>query len=52
MSQTKIFLDEHDMPRRWYNIQADLPKPLPPVLHPARSSRSDPATWRRSSRWD
>ena len=34
MSQTKIFLDERDMPRQWYNIQADLPKPLPPVLHP------------------
>ena len=34
MSQTKIFLDERDMPRQWYNIQADLPKPLPPPLHP------------------
>jgi tryptophan synthase beta chain len=34
MSQVKIFLDERDMPRQWYNIQADLPKPLPPVLHP------------------
>lgn len=22
------------MPRYWYNIQADLPLPLPPVLHP------------------
>ena len=22
------------MPDSWYNIQADLPKPLPPVLHP------------------
>ena len=34
MSQIKINLDERDMPRQWYNIQADLPKPLPPVLHP------------------
>jgi tryptophan synthase beta chain len=34
MSQTKIFLDERDMPRQWYNIQADLPKPLAPPLHP------------------
>jgi tryptophan synthase beta chain len=34
MSQIKIHLDERDMPRQWYNIQADLPKPLPPVLHP------------------
>jgi len=22
------------MPRQWYNVQADLPKPLPPPLHP------------------
>ena len=34
MSQVKIFLDERDMPQQWYNIQADLPKPLPAVLHP------------------
>jgi len=30
----KIFLNEGDMPRQWYNIVADMPnKPLPP-LHP------------------
>jgi len=34
MEQTKFILDEHDMPTSWYNIQADLPEPLPPVLHP------------------
>lgn len=28
------FLDQKDMPDKWYNIQADLPEPLPPVLHP------------------
>jgi tryptophan synthase beta chain len=28
------FLDQNDMPSHWYNIQADLPEPLPPVLHP------------------
>lgn len=32
--ETKIHLEEHQMPRRWYNIQADLPSPLDPVLHP------------------
>ncbi len=32
--QTKFLLEEHQMPKYWYNIQADLPKPLPPVLHP------------------
>ncbi|MCZ6534530.1 MAG: TrpB-like pyridoxal phosphate-dependent enzyme [Chloroflexi bacterium] len=31
---TKILLTEKEMPTRWYNIQADLPNPLPPVIHP------------------
>ena len=34
MSTTKFLLDESKMPRAWYNIQADLPKPAPAVLHP------------------
>ncbi|MBA4417246.1 MAG: TrpB-like pyridoxal phosphate-dependent enzyme [Syntrophus sp. (in: bacteria)] len=33
--EKKIFLSEKDMPRQWYNIQADLPNPLPPPLNPA-----------------
>ena len=32
--QTKYLLDEGRIPKHWYNIQADLPKALPPVLHP------------------
>jgi len=35
MERTKFILDEKEMPTQWYNIQADLPEPLPPVLHPA-----------------
>lgn len=35
MERTKFILDENEMPTSWYNIQADLPEPLPPVLHPA-----------------
>jgi tryptophan synthase beta chain len=31
---TKILLGEAELPRRWYNILADLPSPPPPVLHP------------------
>jgi tryptophan synthase beta chain len=31
---TKFLLSEEQIPTHWYNIQADLPKPLPPVLHP------------------
>ncbi len=34
MDSVKIFLNEGEMPTHWYNIQADLPKPLPPVIHP------------------
>ena len=30
----KYVLDESRMPKFWYNLAADLPKPLPPVLHP------------------
>jgi tryptophan synthase beta chain len=32
--QTKILLDESEMPTRWYNVIPDLPAPPPPVLHP------------------
>ena len=31
---TKYILTEKEIPTRWYNLQADLPSPLPPVLHP------------------
>lgn len=35
MTETvKYLLDEKDLPRAWYNIQADLPTPPAPVLHP------------------
>ena len=32
--QTKFLLTEADIPKTWYNIQADLPTPAPPPLHP------------------
>ena len=34
MKQSMYFLDQKDMPTRWYNIQADLPEPLPPYFNP------------------
>jgi tryptophan synthase beta chain len=35
MSDTvKYMLDESKLPQAWYNLAADLPAPLPPVLHP------------------
>ena len=35
MDTYKIYLSEAEMPQEWYNIQPDLPRPLPPYLHPA-----------------
>jgi tryptophan synthase beta chain len=44
MSETvKYVLDEKQMPRAWYNLAADLPKPLPPVLHPGTKQPIGPA---------
>jgi len=34
MVDTKIMLDENEIPKRWYNVQADLPRPLEPLLSP------------------
>jgi tryptophan synthase beta chain len=34
MEPIKYTLAESDMPTAWYNLQADLPQPLAPVLHP------------------
>jgi tryptophan synthase beta chain len=34
MEPRKIFLEEKEMPTSYYNIQADLPHPLDPPLHP------------------
>jgi tryptophan synthase beta chain len=34
MSQTKFLLPEDRIPTTWYNVVADLPKPLEPMLHP------------------
>ena len=33
-SNVKYVLDENELPKKWYNINADLPKPLDPPLHP------------------
>jgi tryptophan synthase beta chain len=34
MQQLKVFLDESEIPRQWYNILADMPSPMSPPLHP------------------
>ena len=43
MGPTKILLEEREIPRQWYNILADLPKPLPPPCHPATLKPLGPA---------
>ncbi len=34
MPDTKILLEEKELPTHWYNILPDLPEPLPPIIHP------------------
>jgi tryptophan synthase beta chain len=35
MDDYRINLSESELPQAWYNVQPDLPRPLPPYLHPA-----------------
>ncbi len=35
MGETKIILSEREIPRKWYNIMADMPNLPKPPLHPA-----------------
>jgi tryptophan synthase beta chain len=39
----KYLLPEDRIPKTWYNIAADLPKPLPPPLHPGTGQPIGPA---------
>jgi len=34
MEDHRIMLSTRDIPQAWYNVQADLPKPIPPHRHP------------------
>ena len=34
MMETKVVLEDSEIPKQWYNIQADMPHPLQPPLHP------------------
>ncbi|MGB5158088.1 tryptophan synthase subunit beta [Desulfobacterium sp. N47] len=42
MKTKKIVLPESELPRQWYNIQADLPTPLEPPLNPATKQLISP----------
>ncbi len=42
MSETKVLLTEKEMPRAWYNIQADMPNLPKPPLNPATKKPLSP----------
>src|SRR5688572_1421695 len=42
-AQTKILLDERDIPTHWYNVVSDLEQPPAPVLHPGTGQPVGPA---------
>jgi tryptophan synthase beta chain len=43
MGEIKYLLTENQTPTAWYNIQADLPVPLPPILNPGTKQPIAPA---------
>jgi len=42
MERAMYFLDQKDMPTHWYNVQTDLPEPLPPILNPMTKEPATP----------
>jgi tryptophan synthase beta chain len=34
VEQTTFPLAESELPTRWYNVRADMPNPMQPILHP------------------
>jgi len=43
MTSKRVFLSESELPSAWYNLQADLPQPVPPPLHPGTKQPLGPA---------
>ena len=43
MTVKRVLLAENEMPHAWYNLQADLPEPVPPPLHPGTKQPLAPA---------
>ena len=42
MDCKRVFLSEKEIPTAWYNLQADLPKPVPPPLAPGHDAAHRP----------
>ena len=47
MNTKRVVLSEKDLPKAWYNLQADLPKPVPPPLDPLTRKPMEPAKLER-----
>ncbi|MBN2022799.1 MAG: TrpB-like pyridoxal phosphate-dependent enzyme [Pirellulales bacterium] len=43
MNSKRILLSQSERPTAWYNLQADLPEPVPPPLHPGTKQPIGPA---------
>ena len=39
----RVYLTEDELPKQWYNIQADMPNPIKPYLHPGTKQPLGPA---------
>ncbi|MBI5500512.1 MAG: TrpB-like pyridoxal phosphate-dependent enzyme, partial [Deltaproteobacteria bacterium] len=42
MTTKKTFLSEEFLPKQWYNLNADFPRPMPPPLHPGTGKPPTP----------
>ncbi len=42
MEQTKILLEDNEIPKKWYNIQADMPEPPEPPVNPETKEPAGP----------
>jgi len=42
MEQIKVTMADHEIPKQWYNILADMPTPMNPPLHPATGKPVSP----------
>ena len=51
MEPVKCVHRDDEIPRQWYNIQADLPHPLKPPLHLATGWPVTLNAWRRFFSW-
>jgi tryptophan synthase beta chain len=47
MTESFVTLKQEEMPSSWYNVQADLPRPLPPPLDPTTLKPINPAMLER-----